>query len=273
MVGMESRGELIRKGLSFLGRSQFRREVYRRINGRNSAKDIAAQLKTSANQVLNETKYLESVGLIRLKRKEGPYKIYEKDPKYATLDLESRRGIIGRVKPVEEKTIERLTPVIIRIEPDVDIKVPNLPPNVLNEGRKMARVYPYVYYFENSVRHLIMNILETKYGTNWWEEKVPADIKKEVSKRIAKEDIHRWHARRGAHNIFYSDMHDLYLIIVNNWADFKHLFPDQPWVKSRFDEVELSRNIMAHNNPLPDDEITRLKLDLKAWVKQISEST
>ena len=135
----------------------------------------------------------------------------------------------------------------------------------------MSRVYPYIYLFENSVRYLIKEILGRKYGDNWWEEKAPTATKREVMKRIAREDVHRWHAKRGAHPIFYSDMHDLYSIIVKNWKDFKDLFPDQTWIKSRVEEIELSRDIIAHNNPLPDDEITRLKLDLKAWVKQISK--
>lgn len=182
---------------------------------------------------------------------------------------EVKSPIIVRERAPARKTTRVLVP--IRIEPDVEVKVPNLSTKVINEAKKMSRVYPYIYLFENSVRYLIMEILGDKYGNDWWEGKVSGATKREVKKRIDREDVHRWHAKRGAHPIFYSDMRDLYLIIVNNWDDFKNLFPGQAWIKTRIEEIELSRNIVAHNNPLPDDEITRLKLDLKAWVKQISK--
>jgi len=265
---MESRDELIRKGLSYLGRSPFRREVYRRVNGRKTASDIATDLNVSVNQVDNELKKLDK-HLIRLKKKVWINKIYEKIPEYIPLRLQDRKTILSMEERQSAMVSHR--PTLIRIEPRFDIEIPNLPLKVKKEARKMSWVYPYVYLFENSARHLIISVLG-KYEKDWWEKKTPINTKRVVKNRIAQEEVHRWHAKRGAHPIFYSDMRDLYSIIVNNWNDFKDLFPDQAWVKSRFDEVELSRNIVAHNNVLPNDEITRLKLDLSAWAKQISRS-
>ena len=177
--------------------------------------------------------------------------------------------VIVKAPPSYRKVVK--SPRIVRLEPSVDITVPNLPSRVVKGAKAMSRVYPYIYLFENSVRYLIKDVMERKYGSDWWKERAPSETKKTIYKRLEKEDIHRWHAQRGKHPIFYSDMHDLLSIIRKNWEDFKHTFPDQAWVKSRLDEIELSRNIVAHNNPLPKDEIARLKLDLKAWVKQISK--
>ena len=177
--------------------------------------------------------------------------------------------VIVKLPPLSHKVPP--SPRIVRIEPSVDIEVPNLPSRVVNEAKDMSRVYPYIYLFENSVRYLIKDIMERNYSSDWWEERAPSETKKTVYNRLEKEDIHRWHAQRGKHSIFYSDIRDLLSIIRKNWEDFKDIFPDQPWVKSLLDSIELSRNIVAHNNPLPKDEITRLKLDLKAWVKQISK--
>lgn len=162
-------------------------------------------------------------------------------------------------------------PISVNIEPVVKITIPNIPKKIINEAQKMSYAYPYVYLFENSARFLIVNVLQ-QHGNNWWNEKASSDAIRNAQNRKDKEQVNRWHAKRGSHPIFYTDMHDLYSIIVKNWDDFKDIFPNQTWVKSRFDEIELARNIVAHNNPLPNDEITRLKLDLKSWVKQISKT-
>lgn len=228
------------------------RTIYKMIEQRQ--KDHAVNRETAAHLLameydINIAKYLTEEELAKVREIKSP--------------------IIVRERSIPSKAIARS--ITVRIEPEIDVEVSNLPPKVIREAKEMAHVYPYIYLFENSVRYLIKEILEKKYGDNWWEDLAPSDAKREVSKRMAKEDIHRWHARRGEHPIFYTDMHNLYSIIVKNWDDFKDMFPDQDWVKSRVEEIELSRNIVAHNNPLPKDERTRLKLDLKAWVKQVSK--
>jgi hypothetical protein len=47
------------------------------------------------------------------------------------------------------------------------------------------------------------------------------------------------------------------------------MFPDLTWVKSRIDSIGLSRNIVAHNNPLPNREIQRLKIYFGDWIRQL----
>jgi hypothetical protein len=56
-------------------------------------------------------------------------------------------------------------------------------------------------------------------------------------------------------------------IILSNWADFNDLFDSQEWVKSRFGEMEKSRNVIAHNNVLEDAEIDRIRLYLQDWAR------
>ena len=48
---------------------------------------------------------------------------------------------------------------------------------------------------------------------------------------------------------------------------------DRPieWVSNRIEEIELSRNIVAHHNPLSDDDIQRVKIFFKDWTKQFSK--
>lgn len=96
-------------------------------------------------------------------------------------------------------------------------------------------------------------------------------MKKEVEERLLKEKENRWHGKRGVHKIFYTNIGDLNSIVSMNWADFKDMFPSQAWIKSRVDEIEFSRNIVAHNNPLSDHDIKRLKIYFEDLLKQTRE--
>lgn len=166
--------------------------------------------------------------------------------------------------------------VIVQLDKDFKIHCPNVPESVLKDARKMQRVYPYFYVFENSIRYFIKSTLENKYGKDWWSERVNPKIRDKASKRQFDEGRNRWHGKRGEHAIFYTNIDDLRKIIISNFDDFKNKLPDvkRPieWLTNRIEEIELSRNVIAHHNPLSEDDITRVKMYLKEWVKQISDS-
>jgi len=164
--------------------------------------------------------------------------------------------------------------IILNLESDFKISCPCLPESVIKDAIKMRRIYPYIYLFENSIRFFVKNTLDAKYGANWWATKVSNPIQKEVEERQQKDGRNRWHGKRGEHPIFYTNIDHLARIITNNMDDFKDKLPDvkRPieWLTNRIDEVELSRNIVAHNNPLSDGDIARVKMYFKEWIKQIS---
>jgi hypothetical protein len=183
-------------------------------------------------------------------------------------DLKETKMVVREKRGVIEKPPAEITIDVVREFQVVD---PFLPKKLINDAVQMAKIYPILYLFENSVRNLIQIVLQQKYGSNWWDSKVPNGVKQDVEKRLLKEEANRWHGKRGAHKIFYTNIGDLNSIISTNWDDFKDIFPNQAWIKSRIDEIELSRNIIAHNNPLSDRDIKRLKLYFGDWVKQIKE--
>jgi hypothetical protein len=74
---------------------------------------------------------------------------------------------------------------------------------------------------------------------------------------------------RGANEIYYTDFGDLLLLIQGNWPDFEDLFPDQHWIANRLNDLEASRNIIAHSNQLDEREIDRVKMYLHDWIRQV----
>src|SRR5574341_761283 len=164
--------------------------------------------------------------------------------------------------------------VTVNISKDISLKNSLLPDKVLKEAKDMAeKVYPLLYFFENSAREVINRVMRHAHGDNWWDTdtKVSSDIRRTVKDRISKEDKNPWHGKRGVHPIYYTDLEHLGLIVKNNWPLFKNIFPDQEWFLQRIKEISHSRNPVAHMNPLSKADIERIKVYTREWEKQLAQ--
>lgn len=147
-----------------------------------------------------------------------------------------------------------------------------LPVNLINEANRMTEAYQAIYVFENLIRHAVMTTLEEKYGKDWWNNPnvVSKTIKDYVESRKQEEKRNRWHAIRGSHDIFYTNFGHLDRIITTNINDFKKVFGDLE-IQAEMRQLERSRNIIAHNNPLPDREVRRIKMYYRDLLKQLGK--
>lgn len=148
--------------------------------------------------------------------------------------------------------------------------LPGMTARHVAEAKQMAeRVYPMLYLFENSLRDLIERILKAEHGADWWAEAAPPGPRRKASDRKADEKADPWHGRRGAREIDYVDLFDLWLIIKDNWRLFKGIFPSGPaWVESLItNDMKVSRRPIAHMNPLAADDIENVKAAFRKWTK------
>ncbi len=138
-------------------------------------------------------------------------------------------------------------------------------------AQAMSNLPAYLAFFclENAVRELISDRMLQQHGPEWWATNVARGIQDKVGTRREKEGANRWHSRRGASDINYTDFGDLALIIQNSWSDFSDLFPDVSWITSRLRELEQSRNVIAHNNVLDKLELDRIRMYLTDWLRQV----
>ena len=134
-------------------------------------------------------------------------------------------------------------------------------------GERMSRIYVAFFCFENSARELVSQRLRDAYGENWWDTRVPAKIREKVKNRRSEETRNKWHQPRSRADINYADFGDMPGIILNSWENFEDIFDSQGWVKTRFSELEKSRNVIAHNNVLEDGEVERIRLYLQDWAR------
>ncbi|HET9768487.1 MAG TPA: Swt1 family HEPN domain-containing protein [Thermoanaerobaculia bacterium] len=153
--------------------------------------------------------------------------------------------------------------------PTVNVEEAGFSPRVIYEATKMASVFMAFYCLENSVRDLITERLLARIGTDWWASAVPQKIRGSVEKLKEKESDARYHTPRSAALIGYTMFGNLAQIVVSNWENFSDLFPDQAWITSRFNDLEMSRNIIMHTGTLPQLEIDRIESIVRDWLRQV----
>jgi hypothetical protein len=155
----------------------------------------------------------------------------------------------------------------------VDIgDIPGLKASHAKEAKAMAeRVYPTMYLFENSVRDLIERVLSAKYGEDWWNVAVSPKVREKAEQFKEDEKKDTWHGKRGRRDLDYLLLTQLWTIIRDKWKDFEPLFPQGPaWVQSLIEsDMNGSRRVIAHMNPLEDDDIKGLEASFRKWVKHL----
>lgn len=167
-------------------------------------------------------------------------------------------------KPATKKVTVTVGKVLTTLDPILSTKV-------VQQAKMMAeQVYPLLYVFENSVREVILRIMQSAYKSTWWDTRVPREIRDEVQNRKASEQRNPWHGIRGAHPIYYTDLEHLGRIVQNNWQHFKSVFPKPEWLTQRLEEISHSRNPVAHMNPLANSDIQRVRTYCNDWQKQIA---
>lgn len=146
--------------------------------------------------------------------------------------------------------------------------------DALDEGlvasaRRMALVYTAVAAFENGARKLISDILLEQVGENWWDTCVSQSIRKRAESRRAEEEKIKWHGQRGDALINYIELGDLANIIRNSWQYFEPHIPSIEWAASIFAAVERSRNVIMHSGELSMEDVERVGINIRDWVKQV----
>ena len=134
-----------------------------------------------------------------------------------------------------------------------------------NDALRMTRLYALIYCFENSVRALLSERLQERYGPTWWDDKVPNNVKQKAESRQTKAQNNSWLEGQKQDVLWFAEFGHLADIITANWEDFSDLIPSQHWLKQRFDELEQTRNFIAHNRLLQSTEFQRIEMYVADW--------
>ena len=137
-----------------------------------------------------------------------------------------------------------------------------------NSALEMSRLYALLFCFENEVRSFIRERLDEKEGAKWQDNLPPKILKFAQSRReAALKDS--WLEGEKTDLLGFADFGQLAQIIIDKWEHFKDIIPSQHWLKQRMDEIEKSRNFIAHNRMLLPSEFHRLYMYVADWIRVI----
>ncbi len=137
------------------------------------------------------------------------------------------------------------------------------------EAAAMSKHYELFYCLERSIRSMIVEVMFEKFGSQWWEHKVRAEIKENVETNIMRE-ADTGYTRRSEDKIDYTTFGELRQIVKLNWDAFSDKFRSL----NAFNNIMITLNTLrvpiAHCTPFAEDEIIRLELTVKDWFRLIN---
>ena len=132
----------------------------------------------------------------------------------------------------------------------------------------MARLYAVLFCFENEIRDFIRDALEEKEGPDWQDKILPKIKEYAEGRRDTALKEFRLEGEK-ADLLGFVDFGQLAQIVIAKWDIFKDVVPTQHWLKQRMDEMEKSRNFIAHNRMLLPSEFQRLYMYIADWNRVI----
>ena len=169
------------------------------------------------------------------------------------MNLEKEGHEIGHLATIQKKEI---------VDPEL------FEMDIRQTAKRMSDYFVLFYCFENTVRRMIKQTLSDKYGTDWWEQKVPDAIKNEVKDRQDKEKDSVMTIRSLDDPLLYTTLGELIPIIESNWDDFSDQLRSKKGARQILTQLNQSRAVVAHSVELTDDEADRMKLAIKDWQRQ-----
>lgn len=180
------------------------------------------------------------------------------------------RGLLGThaIRDMQAEGVLRERAGEAQSQSDIDLLAP-VSDAVRSGSLVMQRSYRLLFVLENLVREFVREVFEEIDQDEWFEKRASREMKRKVEDRKSAESKNNWHTGRNAHPIYYLDFGDLALLIQSHWEHFKGLLPTQSWAVSRLNDAERSRNVIAHTNLLSDEEVVRLEMHVRDWVRQV----
>jgi len=145
---------------------------------------------------------------------------------------------------------------------------PQFPMHIRQEAESMAKHYEIFYCLETSIRQLVVERLREEAGADWWEKKVPDEVKKNAFQNRERESASGM-TLRSDNLIDYTTFGELGQIISKNADIFGDTFRDLKAVARVLASLNNLRAPIAHCCPLAEDEVDRLHLSLKDWFRQM----
>ena len=100
----------------------------------------------------------------------------------------------------------------------------------------------------------------------------PQKVRDKAAQRKVDEAKDPWHGKRGSALIDYLDLKDLPSIVSapKAWPHFRKLFARASWFQELVNDLNVSRRVAAHMNPLASDDVKNVEAAFRKWAKVLN---
>ena len=136
-----------------------------------------------------------------------------------------------------------------------------------NVAANNVKAYKIMFELERLLRVFISKVLQENFETGWIKG-IPKNILNKCENRASREkkNYHDTSIEDSDLIINYADFKDLKDIIIKNWSLFEFYFIRKEIIENKLEELEIPRNIIAHNRIISIIELNRISVyasDLK----------
>jgi hypothetical protein len=170
-------------------------------------------------------------------------------------------------RSVAEAHPDTAPPLSLPLSPTQDLAL--VLPSEVRAATKAAEVFKLFFVFEQYLRDLVLSVLSEKDKENWWA-RVPQDVRDEVAKLEADEEMKEWMGIASRDKISLTTYPQLLRIIDQLWKDdFAAILRDKSLIQEAR-HVSHLRNITCHMNLVPDEEVARVRIVMKDWFRVVA---
>jgi len=143
-------------------------------------------------------------------------------------------------------------------------------PTLEDAADRMKQAYELLFLLENNLRQLIEQELKKAFGEGDWWEKGATHRAKVQSDRNQQDPRWKWHEPMKASPLNYVEFETLHDIIANkNLEIFKEILGPQATFSANFKNLEVPRNLIAHNNVLAQQEFYNFRRNTETLLRII----
>ncbi len=146
-----------------------------------------------------------------------------------------------------------------------------------NEYNNNVRAYKILFKLERSLRKFISSELQKNLQLNWLKAISKVIIKKcEKRAKRESETYQDITVEDADHILNYSDFKDIKDIIIDNWSIFGTCFIRKDLIENKLEELEIPRNVIAHNRIISNNELSRISVyanDLERCINRFRQNS
>ena len=133
-----------------------------------------------------------------------------------------------------------------------------------------VKAYKILFELERLLRNFISETLQQRFEHGWIKRIPPRIVRKCEQRALREKDTYQEISTDDSSLVInYADFKDLKEILINNWPIFEIYFGRRELIENKLEELEIPRNIIAHNRIISTTELSRISVyanDLKRCV-------